>query len=99
MFEGINLCALGGDSSSDKCHRIAEKFSPAELGECVIDPSKKLSKHKAADPVRTQTFKDATRDVVADLDRRENRMILKLVNQKGNDANTFQRRSTEGQNE
>ena len=97
MYEGVNLCAFGSDSASDKAHWIAEKlFSPAEMRECIIDPSKKLSKRKAADPVRTQIFKDALRAVVGDVDRREYRKILKLVNQKGNDANTFQRRSSDG---
>ena len=86
MFNGLNIAALGGDSPARITKNIAEAlFTPAELGNVVIDPQKTLTNNRRpADEYRTNLYKQAVRVALGTQFNTEvYRKTLRLVNQKG----------------
>ena len=86
MYNGLNIAALGGDSPTRITKDIAEAlFTPAELGNLVIDPQKTLTNNRRpADEYRTNLYKQAVRIALGTQFNTEvYKKTLRLVNQKG----------------
>ena len=98
MYKGKDLTKMTGDTPEITTKNIATAlFSPDELSKVVIDPRKTLPKtcRTPADEFRTSLYRKAVRGALgSQYSDALYRKTLRLVNQKGTDTKSYDRKKT-----
>ena len=96
MYKGKDLTKMTGDTPEITTKNIATAlFSPDELSKVVIDPQKTLPKtcRTPADEFRTSLYRKAVRGALgSQYSDALYRKTLRLVNQKGTDTKSYDRK-------